>query len=201
MNIEKDIQTRIDTLGQELANKKVSTPKQETEVIELFERLITGIAEKSFNDIHGCHGEMTLLLKDPSDDSVKIAIAPIGEFLVSRDSKDVLFDTIIPKIIDELEGQDLQVLAIATATEAWKREAHKDEVSTMEDVEKLKRTEVLIVNFETESGMKIYMSEIIRSSDGVPVVGPLKYQGGGQPGGRFSNLLKSRKKIFINNQN
>ena len=109
---------------------------------------------------------ITIIADHIEEDKPAIVHIPIPEKIVnSDDGKQMFVDQIIPEIALKMKNK-FNVEAVAWASEAWMREAHKDDFDPLkDDYRKVPiKKEILILTIDKESSTENYIYEIIRMS-------------------------------------
>ena len=109
---------------------------------------------------------ITIMGSQLEDNKSSIVHIPLPEEIVnSDDGKQIFVDKIIPEISKKI-NEKFNIHAVGWASEAWMREAHKDDYDPDKDDYKeipIKK-EILIITIDTETTAESYVYEIVRMS-------------------------------------
>ena len=144
---------------------------------------------------------ISIIGEEKKDLSASIVHIPLPEQIINSDEGKQLFvDKMIPELSKKLKDR-FNVQAVAWASEAWMREAHKDDYNP--DTDNYKdipiKKEILIITIDTETDLESHVYEIVRMSiapngDLIEKVEllllPEMSQAFGTTEGRFSGLYK-----------
>lgn len=144
---------------------------------------------------------ISIIGEEKKDLSSSIVHIPLPEQIVNSDEGKQLFvDKMIPELSKKLKDR-FNIQAVTWASEAWMREAHKDDYNP--DIDNYKdlpiKKEILIITIDTKTNLESHVYEIVRMSiapngDLIEKVDLLKLpelsEAFGSTKGRFSELYK-----------
>lgn len=144
---------------------------------------------------------ISIIGEEKKDLSASIVHIPLPDQIINSDEGKQLFvDKMIPELSKKLKDK-FNVQAVAWASEAWMREAPKDDYNP--DTDNYKdlpiKKEILIITIDTETDLESYVYEIVRMSiapngDLIEKINllilPEMSQVFGSAEGRFSGLYK-----------
>jgi len=144
---------------------------------------------------------ISIIGEEKKDLSSSIVHIPLPEQIINSDEGKQLFvDKMIPELSKKLKDR-FNIQAVTWASEAWMREAHKDDYNP--DTDNYKdlpiKKEILIITIDTKTNLESHVYEIVRMSiapngDLIEKVDLLKLpelsEVFGSTEGRFSGLYK-----------
>lgn len=150
-------------------------------------------------DAGGLPPHLTLFGHEKSDEEKQAIIhVPITDDLMTTEGKTKLFDVVIPLLAEQV-SEKFKIYALAWSSEAWVREANKDQ-KVINWKELPIKKEVIIINFESTVKNECVIYEMKRDGHKVSETGdlidnielveyPSRPEEGSQ-GGNLTGLLK-----------
>jgi hypothetical protein len=137
-----------------------------------------------------------------------VSNVPIGIGMANEQAKEILFNTVIPKIFNLADSMNLQIVCTLIVTEMWFWEADSSKYPNVDDFIKnrhsLPKTECMAFAFETAAGTLQRMYKMIRSIPNGPLIALEEFQNFDstetkiEMGGRMMDFFKKHNRIKFN---